>query len=142
MHKRSTDELLKQLEQGKDLAPYLEENKGEFEKIPLCYALAELLDRYGLRKAPFISASGLDKAYAYQIFDGKKTAPSRDKLLAICLAMGITLPETQRVLRLGHVGQLHPRNIRDSVIIHSILHHVSVQDTNDLLYDLGKEILD
>ena len=52
MHKRSTDELLKQLEQGKDLAPYLEENKGEFEKIPLCYALAELLDRYGLRKAP------------------------------------------------------------------------------------------
>lgn len=141
MHKRSTDELLRQLEQEKDVTPYLKENKEEFERIPLCYALAELLDRYGLRKAPVISASGLDKAYTYQIFDGKKTAPSRDKLLAICLAMGLTLPETQRILRLGHVGQLHPRNIRDSVIIHSILHHVSVRDTNDILFDMGKDIL-
>ena len=41
----------------------------------------------------------------------------------------------------GNAEQLHPRNIRDSVIIYSINHHTSVLDTNQILYDMGKEPL-
>lgn len=55
--------------------------------------------------------------------------------------MNATLDETQRILRLGHYQPLYPRNIRDSVIIYSITHHTSVMDTNQILYDMGKELL-
>ncbi len=142
MSKKSTDKLLKLIEQEKHLDSFFADNSEEFENTTLHDELERLLSLYALNKAMVVRNSLLDKTYAYQIFEGKKNNPSRSKLLAICLAMGITLPETQRLLRLGHAEQLHPRNIRDCVIIHSIHHHVSVLKTNDILFDMEKELLE
>ncbi len=141
MSKKTTDELLKIIEQEKHLDTFFKDNSEEFEDTTLSGELARLLKIYGLTKSAVIRDSLLDKTYAYQIFDGKRVNPSRGRLLAICLAAGITLHETQRILRLGHVEQLHPRNIRDCVIIYSINHHISVQKTNEVLYDMGRELL-
>lgn len=142
MHQKSTDELLKLIAQEKRLDSFMKENTDEFEQATLCEELGRLLQAHQTTKANIVRLSCLDKTYTYQIFDGTKANPSRNKLLAICLAMGATYDETQRVLRLGHAQQLHPRNIRDSVIIYSILHHTSVMDTNQILYDMQKEILE
>jgi uncharacterized protein YfaS (alpha-2-macroglobulin family) len=141
MHKKSTDELLKLISKESRLDTFLKNNAEEFEATSLKDELARLSSLHHTTKADIIRLSLLDKTYTYQILDGKKTNPSRNKLLAICLAIGATLEETQRVLRLGHAEQLHPRNIRDSVIIYSINHHTSVLDTNQILYDMGKEPL-
>lgn len=142
MSKKTTGELLKLIEQEKQLDTFFQENSEEFEDTTLHVELSRLLKLYGLNKSLVIRDSLLDKTYAYQIFDGKKTNPSRSKLLSICLAAGISLAETQRILRLGHAEQLHPRNIRDCVIIHSINHHISVLKTNEVLYDMGKALLE
>ncbi len=141
MHKKSTDELLKLISQAPRLDTFLKNNSEEFEASSLKDELARLSILHHITKAEIIRLSLMDKTYTYQILDGKKTNPSRNKLLAICLAIGATLEETQRVLRLGHAEQLHPRNVRDSVIIYSINRHTSVLDTNQILYDMGKDPL-
>ena len=141
MSKKSTDELLKLIKQETHLESFLKNNVEEFEHSTLGEELERLILLHHTSKSFVIRHSLLDRTYTYQIFDGKKTNPSRNKLLSICLAIGATLEETQRVLRLGHTEQLHPRNIRDSVIIYSINHHTSVFDTNQILYDMGKEPL-
>ena len=141
MGKKSTDELLKQIQSENNLNSFLQANADEFEYTTLQEALNGLLNKYSMKKASVVRLSLLDKTYTYQIFDGTRPNPSRNKLLALCLAIGATLEETQRILRLGRSQQLHPRNIRDSVIIYSIIHHTSVMDTNQILYDMGKELL-
>ena len=142
MGKKTTDELLELIRQENRLNLFLENNADEFEDTTLSSQLTLLLEKYKLTKASVVRGSLLDKTYTYQIFDGTKSNPSRNKLLAICLSMGLTLSETQHILRLGHAEQLHPRNIRDSVIIHSLNHHVSVAKTNDILFDLKKDIIE
>ena len=141
MRKKSTDELLKLIQQENKLESFLQANADEFEHTTLCAELNRLLIEHSKTKADIVRFSLLDKTYTYQIFDGSRPNPSRNKLLAICLAMNATLDETQRILRLGHYQPLYPRNIRDSVIIYSITHHTSVMDTSQILYDMGKELL-
>lgn len=142
MKKKSTDELLKIIEKERYLNAFLEDYSEELEDISLSEELTCLLARYHLAKSQVIRNSLLDKTYTYQIFDGKREKPSHGKLLALCLAAGFTLDETQRVLRLGHAEQLHPRNVRDCVIIHALNQHISVLETNEVLYDMKKELLE
>lgn len=142
MSRKTTDELLKLIEQEKRLDTFFENNSEEFEDTSLSEELARLLGIYNLTKATVIRSSLLDKTYAYQIFDGRKINPSRSKLLAICLGAGFSLRETQRVLRLGHTEPLHPRNRRDCVIIHSINHHISIWKTNEVLFDMKEDLLE
>lgn len=142
MQKKSTDELLKLISQENRLNIFLTENTTEFEDTTLSAELCRLLELHHSTKANVVRGSLLDKTYTYQIFDGTKPNPSRNKLLAICLALNATLPETQKILRLGHTEQLHPRNQRDCVIIYSITHRISVMDTNQILYDMNKDLLE
>lgn len=141
MSKKSTDELLKLIEKEQSLSKYLGENHDEFEQTALHLELARLLCKSKKSKAEIIRLSNLDKTYVYQIFDGSRPNPSRNKLLALCLAIGVDLHEAQLVLRLGHSEQLHPRNMRDSVIIYAVNHKTDVLNLNQILYDMGNEIL-
>ncbi len=138
--RKSTDELLKIIAQEEHLDNYFLENASEFEQCSLPEALETLLAGCGKSKSDVIAGSGLDRVYAYQIFSGMKH-PGRDKLLAICLAAGATIKETQHILRLGGASMLHPRNVRDSVILHALSHGRSVDEVNELLYDMQEEIL-
>lgn len=141
MSKKSTDELLKLIEKEQSLSKYLGENHDEFEQTALHLELERLLCKSKKSKAEIIRLSNLDKTYVYQIFDGSRPNPSRNKLLALCLAIGVDLHEAQLVLRLGHSEQLHPRNMRDSVIIYAVNHKTDVLNLNQILYDMGNEIL-
>lgn len=142
MRKKRTDELLKIISQEKDLQKYLTDNAEEFENAVLYLELDKLLQKYNRKKADIIRLSNLDKTYVYQIFDGTRQNPSRDKLLAICIACGADLPEIQRILCTGHCQQLYPRRVRDSIIIYGITHKHSVSQINETLYDMRESILE
>lgn len=141
MGKKSTEELLKLIAKEQSLSRFLDENNEEFEQTTLRLELERLLCKSKKSKAEIIRLSNLDKTYVYQIFDGSRPNPSRNKLLALCLAIGVSLREAQLVLRLGHSEQLHPRNMRDSVIIYAVNHGTDVLNLNQILYDMGSEIL-
>lgn len=141
MKRKTTDELFKSLSQEKNLQNFLNANQGEFEHSSLQEELNRLLAGHNQKKAEVIRRSNLDPVYAYQIFDGSKSNPARSKLLALCLSIGASLEETQKILRLGHWEPLYPRSVRDSIIIYAIEHHTSVMDVNGILHDMHMEQL-
>ena len=102
--------------------------------------LAQLLSQKNRTKSDVIRASGLEATYAYHIFSGDKN-PSRTKLLALALALGLDLKETSRLLHAAHLPQLYAKKSWDSVLIFALTHKKSVMETNLLLDKLGESPL-
>ena len=132
---KTTNELLKILEKRGHEA-YLKEHSGDLIESPLCDYLASLIDRKNLNKAEVIQKSNIQTNYAYQIFSGVRI-PSRDKLIALCFGMNLTLDEAQTLLKYAGFAQLYPKNKRDSIIISSLKNHTSVINCNILLGEYG-----
>lgn len=72
-----------------------------------------------------------------QILNGTKT-PGRDKVIALCLSLSLSLEDTQRALMLADAGALYIRRKRDSILIFSLQKGLSVMDTNILLTGLSE----
>ena len=105
---KTTDQLLKILQNSNDINSYLTDND-----------------------------SNIQKNYGYQIFDGSKT-PSRDKVIALALAMQLTLDEANRLLHLSNNGILYPKIKRDSIIIFGLENNQKIIDLNITLDDFGE----
>lgn len=76
--KKTTEELMEILKQKKSIHAYFTEEIDELEFASLAEYLELLLNEKGLRKSDVIKHSNMDKNYAYQIFNGNKTHPSRE----------------------------------------------------------------
>ena len=142
MPSKKTDELLKILEKETHFDDYIAENAGEFISASLSELLAEYESKCGLEKADIIRNANLDKTYAYQMFSGAKKNPSRDKVLMLCFGMGLSVTDTQTLLKRAGYPQLYPRIKRDSALIFSLERKLSVMEANELLFDLKEPILE
>ena len=140
--KRSTQELIELMKKSKNYNDYLAENRedllGSYMKIDR--ALNSLLADKGMKKSDVIARSGVEVHYAYQIFSGTKV-PTRDKVIMLCIGFSLTVEETQELLRVTGYPQLYSKNERDNAILFGIMKKLSIIDMNDLLYDLGTDIL-
>ena len=137
---KSTDELFTELKTEKNLEGWRSRNQKEFIE-PLNEYLEKILAEKNLSKHEVIEQSGLNREYAYHIFSGKKNNPSRPKILALAIALGLNLDEVQYLLRYAGQGVLYPRNDWDAVIISAVEQKLSVIQTNELLHDLGETLL-
>ena len=95
-----------------------------------------LLEKKGLSKADVIRTSGLDEAYLYEIFKGKKK-PSRDKLILLAFGMHMNEEEIQRTLKLGKCSELYVRIARDAAILYCIQRGMSITESEELLESQG-----
>ncbi|MBR2179746.1 MAG: DNA-binding protein [Selenomonadaceae bacterium] len=138
--KKSTTELFTELKEDRDIEGYLNRNQDEF-MVPLNEYLTNLLKEKNLLKKDVVRESGLNREYAYHLFAGTKDKPSRQKVLAIGVAMGLNLEEMQYLLKYAKLNILYPRNQWDSVIISAIEQQLNVIETNDLLHQLGESLL-
>ena len=129
---KTTDQLLKILQNSNDINSYLTDNDSNISNISFHEYLSQLLDEKGLTKAQVITDSNIQK-----IFDGSKT-PSRDKVIALALAMQLTLDEANRLLHLSNNGILYPKIKRDSIIIFGLENNQKIIDLNITLDDLGE----
>lgn len=134
-------EILNQVNKTTKLQEFTTESLDDPESLSLPDYLENRLDFYGLEKSTIIKDSNLSRTYAYQIFSGIRQ-PGRDRLLSICLAMGLNLKEIQRALCIAQLGNLYPKRRRDAVLIFAINKKMSVLQTNDLLFELGDKVLD
>ena len=66
-----------------------------------------------LTTAEVITRSGVNKNYVYNILNGDKKKPGRDKILALCIGARMSYSETQRALEIGNVAPLYPKDERD-----------------------------
>lgn len=87
-----------------------------------------------------IAKTGIDKAYAYQIFAGTKN-PSRDKLITIALSMSLSEDGTQELLRLAGHRELWVQDERDALILFAIRHGLSLVDIHTELERYGLDPL-
>ena len=140
MPAKDTDELVHELKSSRSMVAFLQENRDEMVSRSLPECLAHLLEKKGLSQKDVIRASGLSASYACHIFSGERST-TRPKILAIALAMKLTVEETQYLLHYAGLPQLYARVPWDSIIIHAISNQKSIIDINLLLDDFGERPL-
>lgn len=140
--KRSTDDLIKILSDKRTYEEFYLEEADELQVSSLSEYLNDLLNEKQLKKSDVISKSNLDKNYAYQLFNGTKERPSRNKAIMLAFGLGLKYEETHRLLRCAGVSELYPRSPRDSLIIHCLEKGRSLITCNEFLSDFSLEILE
>ena len=136
----NTEQLLEMLQDTQSLQHFLDDHETDFLNITLTQYLAILLERHQLTKQQVYTASNLDRSLTYQIFNGSRR-PSRNALLSIALGMHLTLPETQRLLKIAQRGELYPKNRRDAAILFCIFQGLNLIDAELLLDSIGEPSL-
>lgn len=139
---KSTDELMKILNSKKSYNEFFEEEVGELCFSSVADYLEVLLNEKHLKKSDVIRKSNLDKNYAYQIFNGNKLNPSRNKMLMLAFGMELSLKETRKLLKVCCLSDLYVRCPRDSIIIFGLNKKMSLIDVNESLSDFSFEILE
>ena len=126
-----TEDMLAELLDAPDPAKFIA--KDEVGERSLSDYLNALLKERGLKRAAVVREAGLNETFGYQIFTGARRA-SRDNLLKIAFALGLTLREANRLLKAGGANELYCKNRRDAIIIFSLSHGYSLQKTEEELY--------
>lgn len=126
-----TEDMLAELLEAPDPARFI--RKADVGQRDLSGYLNQLLEERSLKRAAVVRAAGINETFGYQIFTGARRA-SRDNLLKIAFALGLSLRETNRLLKAGGANELYCKNRRDAIIIFSISHGYSLQKTEEELY--------
>ena len=135
---KDTAELVNELRTAKGLEGFLVDNQKDFRQYTLAEYLQKLLDEKQLSKMEVIESSHLERLYAYHIFAGRKKNPSRQKVIALALAMGLMPEETQYLLYYAGAEQLYVRNPWDSILWFALDHHMTVVDTDLMLQKMSE----
>lgn len=133
-----TDELLQELLSAPD--PRAFTSAHDLVTPDLSEYLQLMLEKHEMKRVDVVHAANLNETFGYQIFTGSRRA-SRDKVLQIALAMGLSLQETGRLLQAAGANGLYCKNRRDAIIIFCISHGCSLQETNNELYRFGEETI-
>ena len=141
--KKTTHELLKilsSINSTSTLHTFSDELTNSEKHITFSEYLLQKMQEKDISASRLWNLSLIQRNYGYQILDGRKT-PGRDKVIALCLSLKLSLEETQRALTLANAGSLYPRRKRDSILIFSLEKSLSVMDTNTLLFDFSEDPL-
>lgn len=128
-----TEELFLKLQNISDINSFFKMHEHQFLKETTENFLNSVLELKKMSVAEIAKTSGVGE-YTYKIFRGERT-PSRDVLIALAFGMGLSIEETQLLLRISKFAVLDAREKRDSVIIFSITNGLSVFQADDLLYE-------
>lgn len=139
--KKNTQELLEILRNTGNIESYLNEYSESFVSASVSEYLTRLIKEKNISKSRCIADAGLQRNYGYQIFSGERT-PLRDKVLALCIAMQLSVREVHELLCATGYPDLYPKNERDSIIIFALERGLTVTQTNELLYEMGEALIE
>ena len=137
---RTTDTLQNELCAAPSITQFLAANAAEMNPPALPTHLMTLLRVKNLKKADLARRSGLERTYVYHILSGDKR-PSREKLLALALALHLSVEEAQRLLKYAGKSTLYARRPFDCAVIYALTHAWSVPAANELLSQLRLNLL-
>ena len=140
MNKKDTDNLQIDLMSSPNLSNFLENNENNFISESVTEILNKVFSEKNISKAALAKRSGMSEIYLHQIFAGRRT-PSRNRLLCLCYGLGISLDETQELLKVCGGAPLYPKIRRDAIIIYGILHQIDLFEINDQLFTENEETL-
>ena len=140
MKRKSTDNLQQELMQTADLNRFLRENQENFSNINAAKTLEELFSKRQMSKSALAKRSGMSEVYLHQLFSGRRN-PSRRRTICICIGMQASVEEAQLLLRACGYAPLYAREQWDAVVLYSLTHGLTLQETNDELFRHGLEPL-
>ena len=138
MEEPLTEELLSELLSSPSVDSFV--SNAAVGERSLSEYLQQLLNEKGLKQSAVVRDAGLNNTFGYQIFKGTRKA-SRNKVLQIAFAMGLSLRETDRLLQAAGANELYCKSRRDAIIIFSVKHGYSLQKTEEELYRFGEETI-
>ena len=133
MKKKSTEELNKILRSNIPISRYLKENADSFNTLTLPQTFELILKENKISKSQAVKGSDLERTHGYQILSGKRS-PTRDNLIRMCIGMRASSEQTRLLLLKNKSAPLYSKDKRDSVILFGIMHHMNLQEINELLY--------
>ncbi|MDU1456020.1 MAG: helix-turn-helix transcriptional regulator [Paeniclostridium sordellii] len=137
MNENETVELmsiLKNIDDESYLDEFVKITSTNFSDLSLPNFFQNICKEKGISKSDLIKNAEIDRTYGYQILNGTKK-PSRDKLLKLCISASLDIEESNKALKLGNVGQLYPKNPRDSIIIFGINKKLNLFQIDELLFN-------
>lgn len=143
MDQKTTGELMQLLSSAKnisDLKQYTDALADMTSSVTFPEYLNELMHARGVTASKLISAAQIQRNYGYQILDGRRS-PSRDKVISLCLALKLELPETQRALTAHKKRTALFQKQTDSILILHFGKKLSVIVTNVLLEEMNEPVL-
>ncbi len=138
---KTTDELLQLLTRSNRMEDFLDQHGEDLSELQVVEYLRQMLTQHHVSKQDVLKAASLDYSLGYQIFNGYRK-PSRNALLRLSLAIGLSLDEAQRLLKIAQRGELYPKTRRDAAIIFCIQNRLDVFDAEIMLEKIGEELLD
>lgn len=134
---KSTEFLQSELKRASSLEKFIQENEKNFKAKSVPEYLNEMLIKYDMEKSDVVHRAGLSGTYAYQIFDGKKSA-GREKLIQLAFGFPLSLEETQRLLRFGGHNELYVKKRREAFVMYALEKGYDRNKINELLYQNGE----
>ena len=125
------------LKKAKTISEFLKQLRQTENQTLSQYLNALLAGKEGkVTISKIVDSTSLNKSYVYRVFAfDSKEKPSRETLLEISIAMGLTVDETNRILKLGKCSALRAKDERDAIIYFGLLHGQSYDDINEALRD-------
>lgn len=134
-------EILEHTESESGLSDILDDEKMLPEGITFSEYFFSLPGISEDTKADIVRKSGIERTYAYQILNGTRKYPSKDKVIALCLAARVDLYQARRALKIAGCADLYVRNRRDAIITYAFHHHLDPQETDELLQTFQEPLL-
>ena len=136
----NTNTLMKRLFKAADLDAYLEENESNLHSPDFYTLLKQACDKRDMLPAQVIERSQIERTYGHQLFNGTRR-PSRDKVIQLAIGLGLSVDETQRLLRAAGKSQLYPRLKRDAVILYALQKKLPILTVQENLTKYGLTLL-
>ncbi|MGN1419538.1 MAG: hypothetical protein ACI4W6_09435 [Acutalibacteraceae bacterium] len=92
--------------------------------------LSMLMTKYNKRDCVVSGEAGLHNSYVGNIIRGIRNNPSRNAIIAICLAIGTTVEEVQYLLKYAGQAPLYVRRKRDVLIWFGFMKHYTVNEVD------------
>lgn len=97
-----------------------------------------MINKYLIEKnishTDIIRALNVERSHGYQILNGRRV-PTRDQLIKICLFLGLSLDEVQRMLKTAKKDVLYARDMTDAKIIYSIEHALTYEAAYEFIWN-------
>ena len=136
----NTNTLMKRLFKSADLETYLEGNESNLHSPDFYTLLKQACEKRNMLPAQAIERSQIERTYGHQLFNGTRR-PSRDKVLQLALGLGLSVDETQRLLRAAGKSPLYPRLKRDAVILYALQKKLPILTVQENLTKYGLTLL-
>lgn len=140
MERKTTDELLWEIQNEKSFERFMSRNEENFETKKFTECLNDLCQKKEMIPEQIIKAAQIDRTYGHQLFNGTRR-PSRDKVIQLAFAFELSVEDTQELLRVAGRNELYPRIRRDAAIIFGLSKHMEMQQMQEFLASLDISIL-